>query len=250
MAKQITLYTAKICPYAQRVEIALKEAKAEYTSCQIDLQNKPVWFAPKINPASKVPAITYGGPTVSPEEPSDEAIRLAESLVLVEFVADLFPESGILSSDPVERAQSRFFIEVFTTRFAPAHVGFFLRGEPFEGVLKGIEALQALLPPEEKSKFAVGNRFSVADIAVAPFIARLQTALTNDLGLFEAGEGKKLWDWVQSDPKFERFRKYSEAILERESFKTTYDPEYITKAYGQRFALFKAQRSAASASAQ
>ncbi|KAL0070185.1 hypothetical protein AAF712_002675 [Marasmius tenuissimus] len=248
MAKQITLYTAKICPYAQRVEIALKEAKADYTSCQIDLQNKPVWFAPKINPASKVHDSHHL--SSPPEEPSDEAIRLAESLVLVEFVADLFPESGILSSDPVERAQSRFFIEVFTTRFAPAHVGFFLRGEPFEGVVKGIEALQALLPPEEKSKFAVGNRFSVADIAVAPFIARLQTALTNDLGLFEAGEGKKLWEKVQSDPRFERFRKYTEAILERESFKATYDPEYITKAYGQRFALFKAQRSAASASAQ
>jgi hypothetical protein len=36
------------------VEIALKEAKAGYNRFEIDLSNKPEWFAPQVNPASKV----------------------------------------------------------------------------------------------------------------------------------------------------------------------------------------------------
>ncbi|KAL0579599.1 hypothetical protein V5O48_002371 [Marasmius crinis-equi] len=249
MAQQITLYTAKICPYAQRVEIALYEAKVEYTRYEIDLQNKPVWFQPKVNPASKVPAIAYGGPTVPPDQPSDESVKLAESHILVEFIADLFPNSGILPSDPVERAKARFFIDTFTTKLAPAYVGFFLRGEPFEGVLKGFEALQALLPPEDKGKYAIGNQFSIADIAVAPFAARLETALPNDLGLIGPGEGKRLWDVFQKDARFERFRRYARALFERESFKQTYYPEYIKEAYAKRFAAFKAQRNGAATQA-
>ena len=37
-----------------KVEIALAEAKATFKTYQIDLQNKPEWYAPKVNPASKV----------------------------------------------------------------------------------------------------------------------------------------------------------------------------------------------------
>ncbi|KDN51872.1 hypothetical protein RSAG8_00423, partial [Rhizoctonia solani AG-8 WAC10335] len=43
----------KICPFAQRTVIALEEAKADYTTYEIDLSNKPEWYAPKVNPASK-----------------------------------------------------------------------------------------------------------------------------------------------------------------------------------------------------
>lgn len=40
---KIVLYTAKICPYAQRAAIALREAGVEYESVEIDLTNKPSW---------------------------------------------------------------------------------------------------------------------------------------------------------------------------------------------------------------
>ena len=42
------------CPYAQRVRFALKEANAPYTEYEIDLQNKPEWYALRVNPTSKV----------------------------------------------------------------------------------------------------------------------------------------------------------------------------------------------------
>ena len=37
-----------------QTEIALHEAKADFIRHEIDLQNKPEWYAPKVNPASKV----------------------------------------------------------------------------------------------------------------------------------------------------------------------------------------------------
>lgn len=40
---KITFYNAIVCPYAQRVAIALKEVGAEYEKVEIDLQNKPDW---------------------------------------------------------------------------------------------------------------------------------------------------------------------------------------------------------------
>ncbi|KAH7909602.1 hypothetical protein BJ138DRAFT_1154831 [Hygrophoropsis aurantiaca] len=100
----------------------------------------------------QIPAIAYGGPDVPPETPSPDSTKLAESLVLVEFVADLFPQSGILPTDP------------------------------YENVLQGIDAIRPLLPEP-------GN---VVDIAIAPFIARLSPAAQHDIGKYEAGDGHKL----------------------------------------------------------
>ena len=37
-----------------KVEIALTEAKAKFTRYEIDLKNKPDWYAPKVNPVGEV----------------------------------------------------------------------------------------------------------------------------------------------------------------------------------------------------
>ena len=37
-----------------QTEIALAEAKADYTRFEIDLRNKPDWYVPKVNPVGKV----------------------------------------------------------------------------------------------------------------------------------------------------------------------------------------------------
>ena len=37
-----------------QVEIALAEANVQFTRYEIDLQNKPEWYLPKVNPVGKV----------------------------------------------------------------------------------------------------------------------------------------------------------------------------------------------------
>ncbi|KAF7348710.1 Glutathione S-transferase [Mycena venus] len=238
MPEQITLYSAKICPFAHRVELALAEAKVGYNRYEIDLANKPEWYAPKVNPASKVPAIAYGGPQVSPDLPSPESTKIAESLILVEFVADLYPESAILPKDPVQRAKARFFIDAVSTKFLPAYMGPIAHGQPFEPFWDALEDLQRLLP--EDKKYAVGDEYTAADIAITPFLARMEVlmelGMKNDIGAFKEGEGKKAAEYYFESGRFKRFVKYFEDVKARESFKATFDADHIKEKYTARFA--------------
>ncbi|EIN09095.1 hypothetical protein PUNSTDRAFT_87214 [Punctularia strigosozonata HHB-11173 SS5] len=236
MPEHITLYTAKICPYAHRTEIALEEAGAEYERYEIDLQNKPEWYAPKVNPASKVPAIAYGGPKVPADQPSPESVKLAESLILVEFVADLYPQSGSLPSDPVLRAKARFFIDAVSNKLLPAYNAWLRKGESYESFLKGIEAIQSLLPQDKK--YAVGDDFTAADIAILPFLARLSVVLDNDLGAYPEGESKKVLEAL-SGPQFARYNQYVQDLKARPSFIKTWDEPYVTKVFKERFASLR-----------
>lgn len=166
----------------------------------------------------QVPAIAYGGPEVPPDQPSPESVKLAESLVLVEFVADLFPNSGILSADPVQRAQTRFFIEGVSSKLIPAWYAYFLRGASVDDLYTAAEYVQSLLPAEG---FAVG-KFSAADIAIAPFLARARVSLVNEIGKYPEGDGKKVWEALTTG-KFARLGKYAEDLFARESFSSTFD---------------------------
>ncbi|KAG6816134.1 hypothetical protein H0H87_008446 [Tephrocybe sp. NHM501043] len=216
---QITLYTAKICPYAHRAELALEESKLPYTRFEIDLTNKPEWYAPRVNPASKVPAIAYGGPAVAPDEPSPDSEKLAESLVLLEFIADL--SGNLLPADPVKRAKARFFIDAVSNTIQPLLQALIVRGEPVDKLLEAIEKLQKLLPTEG---FAVGPEFSIADAALAPFLARLEVALQNDIGAYDEGTGIKAFETLTTDARFARYQKYFADIKAKESFQKTFHP--------------------------
>lgn len=127
-----------------------------------------------------MPAVTYGGPNVDPDDPSPLSAKIAESNVILEFLADLYPDSGLLPKDPVSRAKVRFFIDA-THKHLEGSLLDFIRGrESFENTLKGIEFIQGLL--EEGNDFAVGNHYTIADACISPHLARLKIITETDLG--------------------------------------------------------------------
>ncbi|EPT05800.1 hypothetical protein FOMPIDRAFT_127125 [Fomitopsis schrenkii] len=219
MPETLTFYTARICPYAHRVELALEEAHANYTKCVIDLQNKPAWYAPRVNLASK---------------PSPESVKLTESLVLLEFVADLYPNTHILPADPVQRARARFFVEAVSTKLVPAWMTLLKSGTP-ESSQAFLNAID--LPPQG---FAIGE-YSIADISVAPFVARAHVALGNEIGAYAVGEGKRNLEALHQ-PRFARFQKYWADLQARPSFQATFNKDYITEEYKQRFGNLRAKQ--------
>ncbi|EJD05528.1 uncharacterized protein FOMMEDRAFT_165926 [Fomitiporia mediterranea MF3/22] len=237
MPEQITLYTGKICPGGQRVEIALIEAGAEFTRHEIDLQNKPSWFTEQVNPVGKIPALSYGGPKVPPDHPHPESVKLAESLVLLEFVADLFPGSKLLPRDPVLRARARFFIDAVNTKFVAGWMAFVAHGESADTFFSAVEAIQALLTDDKK--FAVSDDLTIADAAIAPFLARVFLSTKNDLGNFAPGEGRKVFE-VLNSPRFSKLTNYYKRIEARESFKSTFDEDYNKGYYDRMFNKTKA----------
>ncbi|GJE93725.1 glutathione S-transferase family protein [Phanerochaete sordida] len=243
MAQQITLYTSKVSTFAHRVEIALALCKVPYTRCEIDLWNKPEWYIPKVNPLGKVPVIAYGGPAVPPDEPSPLSTKLNESLVLVEFLADLYPASGLLPADPVLRAKARLFIDAVSTTFlGPASAG--IRGVLHGGgdatpLVRALEALQALLPP---TGFAIGE-FSAADVALAPSLARVEMTLENNLGEYpaEAREGERILRLIRG-PGLERWAQYTRDVLTHPAVASTFDKEYNLERANKRIAKLRAEK--------
>jgi len=239
--EQFVLYTAKICPFSQRTRMALEEAGAQYINYEIDLNHKPEWYITKVNPASKVPALAYGGPPTDPDKPSDESVKLAESAVLVEFIADLYPEAGLLPTSPIERAQARFFVDFVGCRLLPAFFGFVFKGDVGAPLTSALEVIQQRLP--RNSTFFGGDKPNVADIAVAPFLARIQLQLKHDLGAFPVGEGLKLYDVLFKDERFHLLKNYIHALMDRESFKKTFDEEYLVAKYKERLGHLRRAKS-------
>ncbi|KAF8261501.1 hypothetical protein EI94DRAFT_1780222 [Lactarius quietus] len=231
--KDIIFYTAKVCPYAQRVEIAFQEAKADVTRYEIDLANKPEWYASRVNPASKVPAVVYGSPKSDPENPTPESAKLAESLVLLEFIADLYPDSGLLPKDPVSRARVRFFIDAINSKLSPPQSAFFFRGEAPDAFIAAVAGIQELLPPD--AQFAVGDHFTIADAAIAPLLGRWQLHFQNDIGKYAQGAGLRVYDELFKSERFARFQKYYASVSSRESFKSSFDSAYLLAVSKKRF---------------
>ncbi len=167
------LWHAWVCPYCMRVRIALAEKQLPYREREIDLANKPSELL-RVNPAGGVPVLVVDGGAAIPE-----------SIVILQYLEDRFPERPIFPADPLARARARLLY----ARITPA------RGTPTFKLARGTEAEKAaaegairdalaMLEAEApEAGFLVGP-FSIADIALAPFVAKLPPRLRPaELGL-------------------------------------------------------------------
>ncbi|EIW75400.1 hypothetical protein CONPUDRAFT_158863 [Coniophora puteana RWD-64-598 SS2] len=226
MPEKIVFYKYGQSPFGQRVAIAFLEAQIPHESCEVDVWNKPTWFVEKVNTIGKIPAITYGSPSVPHDQPSVDAFKLGESLLILEFLTDLYPSSGLLPSDPVQRAQARFFIDT-AEKLPLALIGWFIQGASWHGIIDMANALQALLP--QPSKFAVGDNLTIADIAIMPFFALLRLVYENGIGAYPAKQAQEL-KWALEAPELARFKAYVDNLLARPSMRAVFDEE-ATKEY-------------------
>ncbi|EIW75409.1 glutathione S-transferase C-terminal-like protein [Coniophora puteana RWD-64-598 SS2] len=237
MPEQLTYYGSKYSAFSLRVAIALHEANAHHTTCEVDFENKPDWYVKFVNPAGKVPAITYGGPSVPPDQPSPESAKIAESVIILEFIADLYPSSGLLPSDPVKRAQARFFIETLHSKFIPPFFGWLIGAEPgVSGLAEGIKALQVLLPEEEKGLYAIGDEFTIADAAFAPMWALIRLIVDKSLGEELYGQQLAATKEALGSPELAKFTAYGDRLLERPSVKATWHEDLVIRYYERRTA--------------
>ncbi|KAI0707577.1 hypothetical protein C8T65DRAFT_740355 [Cerioporus squamosus] len=225
--EQITRFYANSVPaFSHRILIALEDAKAKYTLYNFDILAR----APRL-----IPALTYGGPDTPADQPSSESAKLGESLALLEFVADIFPESGLHPADPIVRARARMINNYFDTRIFPLFWDFFFEGKPEarSTLLEVVETVQGLLP---ETGLAVGA-WSIADVAVAPFLVRIPMLLEHNIGKQSAEDGKKTMI-APHEPRFARIMKYIEDAKAWPSFTATFD-EADAVALCKAFPLFQ-----------
>ncbi|KAL9548454.1 hypothetical protein MBANPS3_005667 [Mucor bainieri] len=222
---KITFYNAIVCPYAQRAAIALKEVGAEYETVLIDLQNKPDWYK-DVNPELKVPALNVEGQ------------NLAESLVIIEYLADRFPEAKLLPKEPLKRANIRFAIEYFSSKVSTEFYKYVFNQsaenarENFETNVNAalIRFNELLLQQSKTGPYFLGEEYSLADVAIAPFVLRIHALLEHIL------DGYK-FEAVQNNP---RLHEFITGALQRPSVQETwFGDEKFIEAMSARFNLKK-----------
>ena len=167
----ITLYNAARCPYAARARIVLAEKGLEVETVEIDLSDRPAWLYDK-NPAGRVPVIEEDG-----GEP------LPESVVIMEFLEERYPEPALLPADPADRALARLWIFRHDDFAKPYYA--LRRGEDGaeERFAEQLAKLDAAL---DRQPWLTGAEYGLADIAYVPWVLRARDMLGVSLDGFPA----------------------------------------------------------------
>ncbi len=98
------LYSARICPFAERTRLVLVEKGIEHEHVEVDLSDKSERFM-EVSPYGKVPAIMHNG------------VALYESAIINEYLDDVFPEPALSPADPVLRARGRIWVHYCDDKF-------------------------------------------------------------------------------------------------------------------------------------
>lgn len=97
---EVRLYGMRFCPFTQRVRIVLNVKNIPHNIVYINLKNQPEWYF-KIHPDGMVPALDTG----------DEIVL--ESLDIVDFLDEKFPDPPLYPSDPELKNRDKEFIQKF-----------------------------------------------------------------------------------------------------------------------------------------
>jgi glutathione S-transferase len=210
------LHGAIVSPFVRKVRVALHEKGVTYEQKQvIPFGEQPELLS--MNPLQKIPVYQDGD------------FKLPDSSVILQYIERTHPNPPLSPSDAQQFAWSQFLEEFADTRLVETVLPFFIERWLKKNVLGGQPADENRLAEIRKDKmpatfdwlqaqvtkgeWAVGNHFSVADIAIAaPFV---------NFGY--AGEKVDATRW----PKLAG---YVERVLSRPSFKETIDSE--RKAFG------------------
>ncbi len=159
------LYSGTTCPFSQRCRFVLFEKGMDFEIRDVDLFNKPEDIS-VMNPYGQVPILV------------ERDLTLYESNIINEYIDERFPHPQLMPADPVQRARVRLVLLNFERELFQ-HVSVLEdRAEKNEKVKDKAratirDALTQLAQQFTKTKFMLGDDFSMGDVAVAPLLWRL-----------------------------------------------------------------------------
>ncbi|HBZ69495.1 MAG TPA: glutathione S-transferase family protein [Deltaproteobacteria bacterium] len=211
-----------VSPFVRKVRVALAEKGLEYRHEQVNPYAPPAGWR-ELSPLGKIPAFRDG----------DRA--LADSSVICAYLERRFPQPALYPSDPYDYARALWFEEYMDSGFVPvagARVFFPLVLKPLFGgkaeadpndVAAASKVVEEELPgfwdylerELADHEFIVGDRFTIADIAIASPHANLRHAGVAPV--------RKRWP---------RLRAFLDRMHGRSSFKKVMEEE--TPVFGKR----------------
>jgi glutathione S-transferase len=176
MTPKITLYTIPMSQNAVRPELALLEKGVSFEKVQVDLlggEHKQPPYG-EITPRRQVPTLVYGE--------GDEAITLYESVAIIQFLDDVFPQPPLMPpvSEPAMRARALMRIAEFQQKLDSKNIfGSVIFGKQTREQLGArVDALLEELPRWDAyvgdGPFLCGDQFTLADIAVFPLLMHFE----------------------------------------------------------------------------
>ncbi|KAL9408545.1 hypothetical protein AB3S75_047004 [Citrus x aurantiifolia] len=191
---EVKLHGAWASAFCYRVIWALKLKGIAYDYIEEDLSNKSALLL-KHNPVhKKVPVLVH------------DAKSVCESIVILEYIEEMWPQNPLMPNDPYDRALAHFWIKFAEDRGATVWK-MFRSVQDQENTMK--EILEMLKTVEEhglgEKKFFHGDKIGLVDIAFASIVYWLQ--IIEDVAgvkLFESHKYTRLHAW------FEKFKRVPE----------------------------------------
>ncbi len=165
----LILYGASLSPFVRKVRACLIEKKLDYTMELILPRNQPDWYF-DINPLGRIPALRDGD------------LDLCDSAVICAYLENKYPETvSLCGTDAAERARIAWFekyadyevaplatFTVFFNRILAKSMGSSCDEAAVQKALgKLVRHYDYLEQQLADNDYFVGNRFTLADIAVA-----------------------------------------------------------------------------------
>ncbi|XP_010923805.1 probable glutathione S-transferase [Elaeis guineensis] len=183
---EVLLLDLWVSVFGQRCRIALAEKGVEYEYREESLLDKSPLLL-KMNPIhKKIPVLIHDGKPV------------CESLIIVQYIDEVWTNNPLLPSDSYERAKARFWADFVDKKIYECGTKLWrLKGEAHDEAKKDmIEILKLLEGELGDKKYFGGETFGFMDIAFVPFTAWFYSYET--LGNFSTeNECPKLVAWAK-----------------------------------------------------
>ena len=161
-------YWRSSCSWRVRIALEVKGLAYEYVPVHLLKGEQLAGDHAARNPMGQVPVLEL-----------DDGQRLGQSLAIIEYLEESFPEPALLPRDPVARARARQLAEIVNSGIQPMqNLGILdylkeaapqldRKAFPARFIARGFAAIEAIAR-ETAGRYLVGDRVTVADVCLVP----------------------------------------------------------------------------------
>lgn len=189
----LSVYHIPVCPFSQRLEIllSLKGRRSDVGFHVVDItQPRPAWLLAKTRGTTALPVLETAAGQI-----------LKESLVILQYLEDLYPERAVAQRDPYRRAVENMLARL-EGEFAAHGYTFVMNHNPErrdvlrEGMLKQYARLNAFLMKHAPSGVFLFEEFGWAETVFTPLFMRFWLLeYYEDFQLPEGNEYARVRKW-------------------------------------------------------
>ncbi|CAJ1014033.1 Glutathione S-transferase, N-terminal domain/Glutaredoxin [Leishmania utingensis] len=190
-SRALKLYVAATCPFCHRVEIVAREKKVSYDRVVVGLREEmPQWYK-EINPRETVPTLEVG---------CAERRFVFESMLIAQYLDNsCAPAGALMGASAIQRHRIEYFLTQVGDFIGAAHelLGDPLSAEKRSALSDSAAYMDELLAANQTTgPYYCDGEFTMADVALVPFLVRLKFVLMYYAGydvFCKAPRMKALW---------------------------------------------------------